>query len=42
MDPLGRWVSSPAPGVRSRSSLIQRRDRVWVYLPCPAETHAAL
>ena len=40
--PAGAEVPCQAPGVRSRSCVIKRRDRVWpVYLPCPAETTLA-
>lgn len=43
MDRAGAWVFCQAPSVRSCRRLIQRRYRVWpVYLPYPAETHAAL
>lgn len=36
-------MSCQTHGVRSRSGLIKRRDRVWpVYLPCPAAATTAL
>ena len=43
MDRVSCLFFREAAGVRSRSFLIQRQDRIWpVYRPYPAETPTAL